>query len=463
MKPAAAFDWDQAVFDLEPIQCDRDFAVRKRRSRDYYWFSPILKTQLEAVQADIVVTPTNVSELERVLAYAAAHRLPITPRGGGTGNYGQAMPLHGGILLDLGKLARVLWVNDEAIRAEAGTRLIDLERAANKIGRELRFHPSTWKKATVGGFVAGGSTGCGAINHGTLHSAGNVRALRVMTMEQYPRLIDLRGAETGALIHAYGTTGIIVEVEFALAPARQWHDRIVALKTLDTALQLIDHIARDDAIGKKELALFDANAVALLKPLTACTGIDEVLIVAMIEESSLPRWDETVARFGGAVRLAREPDSPPGQIPALYELCWNHTTLHAIGADPTVSYLQIGFPKDYITAVLSIAAELGNETPMHLELLRTEDGIECLGLPLLRYTNEIRLAKVCEIFKSHGCVLYDPHTYLLETAGMPVDPAQVAFRRIGDPFGLLNPGKILPLAVPSIASAQYHNCRSSTH
>jgi FAD/FMN-containing dehydrogenase len=74
--------------------------------------------------------------------------VPVTVRGGGTGNYGQAAPLEGGVVLDLTGLDRVLWAKPGAGRFEAGARLLDIDRAlrdthANAGRWELRFHPST--------------------------------------------------------------------------------------------------------------------------------------------------------------------------------------------------------------------------------------------------------------------------------------------------------------------------------
>src|SRR5688572_17134244 len=79
----------------------------KRRSRDFYWYSPILKRALDHVTADAVVTPRCEADVVRVAAACYRHRVPLTVRGGGTGNYGQAMPLRGGIVLDLSELAAV--------------------------------------------------------------------------------------------------------------------------------------------------------------------------------------------------------------------------------------------------------------------------------------------------------------------------------------------------------------------
>src|SRR5690606_40664792 len=55
--------------------------------RDFYWYSPTLKRQLENVTGDILVSPANEGEVLRVLAAAYELGIPVTPRGTGTGNY----------------------------------------------------------------------------------------------------------------------------------------------------------------------------------------------------------------------------------------------------------------------------------------------------------------------------------------------------------------------------------------
>ena len=74
---------------------------RKRRSRDYFWYSPILYETLKDKVADVVVTPRDEAEVVRVAAACAKHRMPLTVRGGATGNYGQCVPLQGGVVLDM--------------------------------------------------------------------------------------------------------------------------------------------------------------------------------------------------------------------------------------------------------------------------------------------------------------------------------------------------------------------------
>ena len=84
--------------DLEGLKIEDNPKLVQQKSRDFYWYSPVLKRQLDAVTGDLVVTPRSEAEVVRVLAACHRHGVPVTPRGSGTGNYGQAMPLSGGVL-----------------------------------------------------------------------------------------------------------------------------------------------------------------------------------------------------------------------------------------------------------------------------------------------------------------------------------------------------------------------------
>ena len=81
----------------------------------------------------------------------------------------------------------------------------DLEQAARAQGQEMLMFPSTLRQATIGGFVAGGYAGIGSIRHGILKDTGNVTRLRVVTIENAPRVIDLLDADIQKVHHAFGT------------------------------------------------------------------------------------------------------------------------------------------------------------------------------------------------------------------------------------------------------------------
>ena len=91
--PLAAF-----LADIAGIEATTELIEVKRKSRDYFWYSPILYAQLKDETADVVVTPKSEDDVIRVAAACARHRIPLTVRGGGTGNYGQCVPLEGGVV-----------------------------------------------------------------------------------------------------------------------------------------------------------------------------------------------------------------------------------------------------------------------------------------------------------------------------------------------------------------------------
>ena len=74
---------------------------REKASVDGARMSPILAAQLPLGLADLVAFPTNAEQIAEVVAAAVRHGVGITPRGKGTGNYGQGIPLEGGLVLDV--------------------------------------------------------------------------------------------------------------------------------------------------------------------------------------------------------------------------------------------------------------------------------------------------------------------------------------------------------------------------
>src|SRR4029453_8137825 len=95
--------------DLGDVPILDDPGSLRMRSRDFFWFSPILKETLEDKRADLVAVPRDKADVMRIAAACARHRVPLTVRGGGTGNYGQAVPLACGVVIDMARLDQVIW------------------------------------------------------------------------------------------------------------------------------------------------------------------------------------------------------------------------------------------------------------------------------------------------------------------------------------------------------------------
>jgi FAD/FMN-containing dehydrogenase len=428
-----------------PLVTDR--AKVQLKSRDFYWYSPVLKRQLESVCADVVVEPRDEAEVIRALAACHRQRVPVTVRGGGTGNYGQAMPLQGGVVLDLSRLDKVREIGLGRVRAEAGAKLAKIDQLCQAdSAQELRFHPSTLKMGTIGGFVAGGSSGVGSITWGILRDRGNILGLRVITMEDQPRAIELRGDAIQKVNHAYGTNGVITQVEMPLAPALPWVDLIVGFEDLMTAAHFADALARQDGLVKKLITPLAAPIAELyFRPLQGRIPAGSSVVLLMIAEPSMEAFRDFLGLWPGKILLERKASDPRRKGLPIYELSWNHTTLHALRIDPDVTYLQVLYPPPaHLELVEKMFRHFNDEVMIHLEFVRFEGQVACFGLPIVRFMSEERLDEIIRYHEDHGCPIFNPHAFTLEEGGMKqVDHSHLAFKREADPLGLLNPGKML--------------------
>jgi hypothetical protein len=421
--------------------------IVQQKSRDHYWYSPRLKAELENVTAQLVTMPRTQAEVATILAAAYRHGVPVTPRGAGTGNYGQAMPLSGGVILDLTSLDKVIRIDKDRVRAEAGIILEKLdEQTRSAVGGEMRFHPSTYRMATLGGFIAGGSGGVGSIRWGGLRAFGNLLGLKVITCEETPRILDLTGPDILKVAHAYGTNGIIVEAEVPLAAAYDWVDVLVGFESAHEACAFGEQCARQDGLLLKEISPVAAPVPYdwFNRHRPYIRHRDQSVVLLMAAPASVPALVDLIAFHKGELLMRSDtlPDEDRKKIPPIYELAWNHTTLRGLKLDPGITYLQTQYPD---LAHVKWAIDLfGDEMPMHIEMTRFDGKIVFSGLPIVRYTTEARLEEIIRLHEDNGCLVFNPHRYTLEEGGMKrTDRAQLEFKKQADPKGILNPGKMI--------------------
>ena len=445
---AVAAATQRIVATLPALEWITDGRV-ERLSQDFYWFSPVLKRQLEHLRAHAVVRPKTEDEVRAVVAACAAARVPITVRGSGTGNYGQCMPLHGGVILDLSAYNRLLWCEGGLGRAQAGIRMMEMDRATQPAGWELRCVPSTFRSATLGGLYGGGFGGVGSINFGPLASTGNVLGVKAMTIEPEPRTVELRAPEALLLHHVYGTNGLVLELEVALAPAHAWLEAILGFDGFDAALDFADALAHAPGITKKSVTLLAAPIPDLLlaaTPLLKGTmepGMHAVFV--LVAEHGEAGLMQLLAEHGGRVTHRKTAAEVRSSNRTIVEYTWNHTTLHAMKADKSLTYIQSGFEAGRHKAqARALRAHFGDEVLTHLEFIRTKEGaMTCSGLQLVRHSTDARLDEVMQTHRDHGVYIANPHVWVVEDGKQgQVNPDVVATKLRFDPQGLLNPGKL---------------------
>lgn len=436
-------DWDALRSELEGIEVIVEPSQVAKLSQDYHTFSPVLQAKLAGKTGDIVVRPMNEAEVLRVAAACVKYRVPVTVRGAGTGNYGQCVPLHGGAILDMTRMQEIHWIKPGIARVEAGAKLAAIDKKAHQSGWEIRMAPSTYRTATIGGFIAGGSGGIGSITYGLLGDRGNLHALRVITMEDQPRAIELRGDDVQKVNHAWGLNGIITELEIPLGPAYPWAELIVTFEDFMAAARFGQALGDADGLIKKLISIFAWPIPSYFAALRTQIPEGRHCALLMIAESCLEPLQGLIAEFGGSICYQKSAQEATKGT-SLAEFTWNHTTLHARNVDPSLTYLQTMFPNDKsLKLVEHMYHHFGDEVMMHLEFFRVKGSVIPGALQLVRYTSEERLNEIIRYHDEQGAFIANPHTYIIEDGGRKVmDPQQVKFKEMVDPYGLLNPGKM---------------------
>jgi alkyldihydroxyacetonephosphate synthase len=136
---------------------DRMSYARDIWPKCYFW---LRRAETPYVPAAIV-WPGSVEEVSRVMKLALEHKVPLTPVGAGSGVCGGAIPVKGGIILDLKRLARLREVNARNLTCEVEAGMIGqpLEDALNRQGLTLGHFPSSMYCSSVGGWIAARSAG----------------------------------------------------------------------------------------------------------------------------------------------------------------------------------------------------------------------------------------------------------------------------------------------------------------
>lgn len=446
---------DAVIAELQEILGETGVKTDERSlnklSKDYYWYSPILKPKLENKAAAVAVRPRTVADLKAVVKIAFREGLPVSLRGSGTGNYGQMIPLYKGLLIDLSRMDDVeIREAEGVVKAQPGAKLSKIEKLANPVGLEMRCLPSTWIKASIGGFLCGGSGGIGSITHGGINTGDNVKSVTLLTVEAEPRLITFEERDSVKALHTYGTTGILVEVEMRLGKAVPMQQMIFTAELWETALEFGDAIARDDTLPKRLVTGFENGVPDYFVPIReylpeGCAAV--FLLVAQDQEGTVKERGEQA----GLTCTYSQPWSNPPQPPYITDYTWNHTTLHALGVDPTITYQQLGFdPVTFRDQMKTLKERFGDEILWHLEWtkgnakMRMEElKVQVGALPIIKWVSEERMNEIMDCCRELGVMVANPHTYKLEEGGAHPDiEDKRKLKAEVDPRGILNPGKM---------------------
>ncbi|MDQ1131267.1 FAD-binding oxidoreductase [Microbacterium sp. SORGH_AS_0888] len=421
---------DELSARLDPRLISVDRRQRERASLDGATMSPILSELLPAGLADVVITPRAIDDVPVIVSAAVRHDIPLTVRGRGTGNYGQGIPLHGGIVLDTSGLTAVSTAQDGSITAEAGARMRAIDLVARESGQELCLMPST-VQSSLGGFLAGGSGGAGTIEFGNTRQ-GFVLALDVVHAHADARIVHVTGEQAQAYLHSFGVAGVIVRATVRLRPALEWRPVFASFPTLGEASSVFRALGALTP-APKLVSADDPELVGTL-PADDALAPDRVSLRTIVADDTLEAAVEIIEAAGGRVDEVR---SGYAETMRMSVIAYNHPAWWFLRAH-TGDYFHLEVFGDVLLDDPESVRSLFDEAHLHLELGHSVN----FGMLLLPYRDPGDVTAAIERLAAVGIGAHDCHSWILESPSLALRSA--ADRN--DPHGVLNPGKLIAAA-----------------
>lgn len=439
-----SIDWHAFAKELEPVEVITNPTLIKKRSRDFFWYSPILNEELKKCFGDLVALPKTKDELKHCLELAYNHEVPIVLRGGGTGNYGQAVPVNGGLIIQTTAMNKVLEIGNGWVRVEAGMLIAELNEALKATGQELAMFPSTQEIATIGGFVAGGSMGIGSLATGPLREPGNLISLKAFSVEKTSKEHTFEDSDVLKIHHAWGLNGVISEVTLRTVLTEEWVGCFATFTGYEQAYAAAYELAISEAISPKLLSVVDRRIVTYFPELKGHVREGFDLIVGYLPKRDVEAFQKLVVQLGGHLDLSLSAaESEASNFPHAFEFCYNHTTLQVLKSDRRATYQQVGVPNSSdAIAIGRLHEALGDDVWMHHEFARLGGKVISIDIPIIWYSGEGRLAEINQTYEAHGFTVYDAHVNQVEGGGLHnANYSHLAWKKRLDPKGLLNSAK----------------------
>lgn len=449
--------------ELGPSKVDTSEAGRGQHERD--------ESEAMGRRPDVVVHAADAADIAAVLAIAEAHDVPVTPRAGGTGRTGGAVPVAGGIVLATAAMNSILDIDRRDLLAvvQPGVVTADLHAAAEAEGLFYPPDPNSLKTCMIGGNVAENAGGPRAFKYGvTREYVLGMEACLMGGRRIRSGRRTIKGVTgydvTALLVGSEGTLGVFSEITLKLVPqpnelatvlalfadvreAAAAVARIIGRGLVPRCLEMMDAPTLE-AIRRQGVAV-DPRAGAMLLIEVDATGSGDGAVL----EGILERLGEALVEGGHALDVVAAQDA--AQRARLWEARRQLSPATRKLARYKLSE-DIVVPRSRLVELLEGVARLGDETGVrHLTYGHAGDGN--LHVNFLWDRDDERRAvdraidglmrKTVEL----GGTLSGEHGIgVLKAAYLPLEqsPALIGLqqdiKRVFDPRGLLNPGKIFP-------------------
>ncbi len=433
--------------------------------KGYIYDETALPVRPRAANNIILVKPANTVEISEILKLANKEKIPVFPRGGGTGLVGAAIPTIDGIVLSLERLDNIEIDKDNLMAiAEAGVTLRKLLDEAEKAGLFFPAHPGD-ESAQIGGLVACNAGGSRAVKTGVMRNY--IRGLEVVlptgeVLSLGGKLIkDNAGYDLMQLfIGSEGTLGIITKAIIRLYPKSKFMATLVVpYNNREEAFKTVPKILQSGiiplAIEYVERKLVERTAKSLGMKWPASEG--EYFLMIIVSEQSenslyevLERLAEICTSNGSLEPLIADTRREQDSILKI------RSEIYTFLKSESIDILDVTVPPanvlDLIKGIERMAKEYGIEIPLyghvadgnlHPHILRVdgwsmEKYKEIIGKI---YSEAIRLGGT--ITGEHGIGVIRKE-YLLKFKSAKEIELMRELKRLFDPNNILNPDKVIP-------------------
>ena len=438
-----------------------DDEARERYSRD--------ETEDLAFLPEVVVRPADARQISALLVLAGSRRIPVTPRAGGTGLSGGALPVHGGIVLSLERLNRIIEIdplNAQAV-VEPGVITEKFQEAVEAQGLYYPPDPASRGSCTLGGNLAECAGGPRAVKYGVTKDY----VLGLEAVLPTGEIINAGGRVlknvsgynlTQLIIGSEGTLAVITKIVMRLIPFPALRQvMLVPFDSLEAAAASVAAIFQE-GITPSALEFMERSAVraaeerqgkhfpnggAEAQLLIEVDGNHEAALTADIEVIA-----RVVAEHGATDVLLADDRQKVTDVWALRRGIGEAVkSISAYREEDTVVPrgklpLLVRGVKEICSryGITSICYGHAGDGNVHVNLLKNtmDDAAWNAGIdPAIREIFGLTVSLGGTISGEHG-IGYSQRDYLPLALGATEIGLMKAVKRAFDPAGILNPGKI---------------------